>query len=141
MLEGFLNQRKRREEMTPRSRRNKRKHPRINHVLPLKVAANGYDFLTSTQNLSCLGAYCRINKYIPPFTKVSLKLALPISGSKSKKEYSVNCKGVIVRTDDENTGGFNIAIFFNEIKEEQKKKIAEYVNQLLPQESLGFSSQ
>ncbi|MBU1727664.1 MAG: PilZ domain-containing protein [Candidatus Omnitrophica bacterium] len=121
-------------------KKEKREHPRINHTLPLKVAANGFDFITTTQNISCLGAYCHINKYIPPFTRVNLKLTLPISGARIKKEYDVNCKGVIVRTEDEGKGGFNIAIFFNDIKENQKKKISEYVNQFLPQESLKFCS-
>lgn len=110
----------------------RRKHPRLNLELPLKVAANGYDFATSTMNVSCLGAYCRITKYVPPFTKVLVKLALPITTSTEKKNYNMECNGVIVRTEDELSGGFNIAIFFNHIKEGQRKKISEYLSQFLP---------
>ncbi|MBI4981687.1 MAG: hypothetical protein HZC15_00840, partial [Candidatus Omnitrophica bacterium] len=61
--------------------KEKRLHPRIDSALPIKVAANGYDFSTTTQNVSCLGAYCTISKYIPPFTKVLIKLTLPIGKS------------------------------------------------------------
>lgn len=110
----------------------RRKHPRINLELPLKVAANGYDFATSTMNVSCLGAYCRITKYVPPFTRVLVKLALPIMTNAGSKNFNVECNGVIVRAEDELSGGFNIAIFFNRIKEGQRKKISEYLKQFLP---------
>ncbi|MBN2831488.1 MAG: PilZ domain-containing protein [Candidatus Omnitrophica bacterium] len=110
----------------------RRIHPRIDKRLSFKVAANGYGFSTSTKNLSCVGAYCRITKYIPPFTKVMVKLALPIRNNGGDKNYTVNCEGVIVRTEDENRGGFNIAIFFNAIKDEQRKEISKYINQFIP---------
>lgn len=133
MLEGFSGQVQGREEgMRRKSRVERRLHPRIARELPIKVAANGYDFLTTTRNLSCVGTYCHIDKYIPPFTRVMIKLSLPMRGAKNRL---VECKGVLVRTEDEDRGGFNIAIFFNDIKQEQKKKIAEYVNQFISQES------
>lgn len=111
----------------------KRIFPRLEHQLPVRVAANGYDFSTVTQNISCVGAYCRIEKYIPPFTKIALRISLPISNLKNSSKYEkVECKGVVVRTDDEKSGGFNIALFFNEIKESQKQKISRYINQFLP---------
>ena len=113
----------------------RRIHPRINQELPFKVAANGYDFSTSTQNISCVGAYCRIKKYIPPFTKVMVKLMLPIKGKEGGKNYTIDCEGVIVRTEDESKGGFNIAVFFNAIKDEQRKKISRYINQFIPRGS------
>jgi hypothetical protein len=40
---------------------------------------------------------------------------------------------VVVRTEDEDMGGFNIAIFFNDINDSQRQKISRYVNQFLPQ--------
>lgn len=122
--------RQRRKEMK-KSGKERRKHPRIEKQLPIKVVANGYDFATTTQNLSCVGAYCRINKYVPPFTRVMIKLSLPIKTQRGSRSSMVECKGVLVRTDDEDNGGFNIAIFFNDIREEQKKKIAAYVNQFV----------
>jgi len=110
---------------------DRRLHPRIAKSLPIRVAANGYDFTTTTENVSCVGAYCRINKYIPPFTRVMVKLSLPVATKKGGKKVVVECKGVLVRTDDDAYGGFNIAIFFNEIKEYQKKIISQYVNQFI----------
>jgi hypothetical protein len=112
-------------------KQERREHPRIEQKLPIKVAADGYGFVTSTMNVSCVGAYCHINKYIPPFTKVAVKLSLPVATTAGKKNYTVECKGVLVRTEDEQKGGFNIAIFFNEINDDQKKKISQYLNQFL----------
>ncbi len=109
----------------------RRIHPRVSQELPFKVAANGYAFSTSTKNISCVGAYCWIKKYIPPFTKVAVKLTLPVKGKAGSKSYCVDCEGVIVRTQDESKGGFNIAIFFNSIKDAQREKISKYINQFI----------
>lgn len=116
-------------------KKERRLHPRINHGLPVKIAANGYDFITSTQNISCVGAYCHINKYIPPFTKIMVKLTLPAALKKESKGCKVECKGVIVRSEDEAEGGFNIAIFFNDIKDAERQKISKYISKLLLQNS------
>ena len=115
-----------------RPKSERRKYPRIVRRLPIRLAANGYDFETITQNVSCVGAYCHINKYIPPFTKVMIKLSLPIMTDNSKKNYAVECKGVVVRAVDEAKGGFNIAVLFNQIKEGQRKIISRYISQFLP---------
>jgi hypothetical protein len=58
-----------------------------------------------------------------------------MASSVEAERVPVDCKGVIVRTDDESDGGFNVAIFFNDIKEAARNKIAHYVSQFLPQPS------
>jgi len=115
----------------------RRQFPRLEKKLPVKVAANGYDFITNTENISCAGAYCHVDKYVPPFTKVTVRLELPVV-SNGKKDYNVECKGVVVRSEDEERGGFNIAIFFNEINETQKSRISQYISHFSPQNSPGF---
>lgn len=125
--------RKRIREMlkTPERRTN----PRIDHELPVYLTVNGYDFATTTENVSCTGAYCRINKYVPPFTKLAIKMTLPVLSQGKKEKLNVACKGVIVRSEDGNKkNSFNIAIFFNEIKDNQRKKISQYISQFLPKE-------
>ncbi|MDD5282054.1 MAG: PilZ domain-containing protein [Candidatus Omnitrophica bacterium] len=113
-----------------KSVKERRIHPRLEHKLPFNVAVNGYDFSTTTHNISCVGAYCHLDKYIPPFTKISVKLSLP-GKVKADKNAIVECKGVVVRSEDEIRGGFNIAIFFNQMRNEQRKKIAAYISQFL----------
>ena len=110
----------------------RRRYPRVEKKLPLNVAADGYDFVTSSQNISCVGVYCHVNKYIPPFTKIAVKIRLPKNSNVKTTECDVECKGVIVMTEDEKSGGFNIAIFFNEIKSSQRNKISCYLAQFLP---------
>jgi len=121
--------------MTGHTKKERRQYPRIDQRLPLKVVANGYDFATTTQNISCIGTYCHVDKYIPPFTKIMVKLTLPIMDNERNDNCHVECKGVVVRTEDENKGGFNIAVFFNAIKDSQRHKISQYISQLLPQNS------
>lgn len=117
--------------MKKTAKSERRLYPRIEHRIPLKVIANGYDFATSTENVSCVGAYCHINKYVPPFTKVLVKLTLPQDAKETGTHAQVECKGVVVRTLDEHNGGFNVAIFFNHINDQQKKKIANYLRGFL----------
>jgi len=121
--------------MTKQSRIERRRYPRVKKSLPLKIAADGFDFVTSTQNISCLGAYCHLDKYIPPFTKITVKLTLPMmTDNNERRNFLLECKGVVVRTEDEEKGGFNVAIFFNEIKNPQKQKISQYLSQFIPKE-------
>lgn len=125
--------------MKRRKKIEKRQWPRVQQQLSLKVVANGYDFTTTTKNVSCIGAYCHIDKYIPPFTKIMVKLTLPIIMTNSKNNNcDVECRGVVVRTEDGSEGGFNIAIFFNKINDSQRHKISQYLNQFLPQKSPGL---
>lgn len=104
--------------------RERRIHPRIDLQLPLNVAFNGFDITTNTQNLSCLGTYCRIDKYIPPFTRVRVKLDLP-----DNSEKRVECDGVVVRSEDDADGTFDIAIYFNRIQDHCRQKLTDYVSQ------------
>jgi hypothetical protein len=120
-----------------RRKSEKRLHPRLIHSLPVRIAANGYDFSTTTQNISCLGAFCHIDKYIPPFTRIAIKMDLPIASATVRKDYSVECSGVVVRSEDDASKGFNIAIFFNRIKDNQRKIISKYISQFIPKEPQG----
>lgn len=115
--------------MTPRTKSERRQFPRIKAKIPLKVAVNGYDFSTSTHNLSCIGTYCHVNKYIPPFTRISVMISLAHAGEDNlaASNSKFECKGVVVRTDDEEEGGFNIAIFFNQINNSQRQRISRYL--------------
>jgi len=112
-------------------KQERRLNPRIDQKIPISVVTNGYDFVTSTHNISCLGAYCTIDKYVPPFTKVRIKLNLPLSKNGVRENCDVNCTGVVVRSEDDPAGKFNVAIFFNEIKTQPRQKIAQYIKQFV----------
>ncbi|MFC1804759.1 PilZ domain-containing protein [Candidatus Omnitrophota bacterium] len=122
--------------MNRQNSQDRRRSQRIETRLPLNIAFDGYDLTTFTWNVSCTGAYCHINKYIPPFTKIAVRMNLPLNGGQADSaENGVECRGVVVRSVDEERGGFNIAIFFNEINENHKRKINRYVSKSLPASS------
>ena len=115
------------------NKQERRVHPRIDTSLPVRIIANGYDFSTTTHNVSCVGAYCTIQKYIPPFTKLAIKMAIPEQETAATNaKANVECKGVVVRSEDNASGAFNIAIFFNEIKDGEKEKINHYLSRYVP---------
>ena len=110
--------------------KERRKYPRLTRNIPLKVSSSGFDIVTQTKNLSCIGAYCSISKSLPLMTKLKITLLLPekekISGEKSQK---VNCLGVIVRTEKSlQKGQYDIAIFFEQIRERERLKLEDYIN-------------
>ena len=113
--------------MPKATKSERREYPRIAQKLPIALSANGYDFATTTQNISCVGAYCHIDKYVPPFTKVLVKMNIPIAAAGCQ----VSCHGVVVRTEDDRNSGFNVAIFFNQMQDGERKKISRYISQLL----------
>jgi len=108
-----------------------RKHPRINERLQFKLKTNHFDIVTETINLSCIGAYCQANKYIPLMTGLQIVLALPCVDKEDKFEY-IECNGLVVRVEkvsfDANTrNSYNIAIYFSEIEDSEKQKIESFV--------------
>jgi hypothetical protein len=109
----------------------RRRQPRFNERLPFILKAEGFDAVTETINLSCLGAYCQLDKRIPLMTHLEITLALPRGDKKKDFEYVV-CEGVVVRVEE---GGsqlhrgsvYNTAIYFNEIDESDREKIVRSV--------------
>lgn len=116
----------------------RRRHPRLQGNIPLKLSCGDFDIVTETQNLSRNGAYCRVNKYVEPMTKLKICLLLPIKRNHRIVTKKVNCQGIIVRT--ESVPGkdfFNMAIFFNDIQTRDADTIAEFVDTTLNNKSLS----
>jgi integration host factor subunit alpha len=117
-----------------RINRERRRHPRINERLPFTVKAEDFDAVTETINLSCLGAYCQLNKHIPLMTSLKIALALPYGDQGNECGY-VECHGVVVRSEEilskTHLGRvYNTAIYFNEIEESEKEKIADFLKNI-----------
>lgn len=112
----------------------RREHPRLEGNIPVKICSNEFDIVTETKNLSRSGAYCRVNKYIEPMTKLNLHLLLPFKRNNKIITKKVSCKGVIVRTESfPGNDGFSIAIYFNDIQNKDADCIAEYISSTLGQ--------
>ena len=109
----------------------RRRHPRINERLQFRLKTDSFDVVAETTDISCIGAYCQVNKYIPLMTILEIVLGLPYGDEGNELEY-LQCNGVVVRVDKvspdaEVPGAYNIAIFFSDIAEREKQKIMRFV--------------
>lgn len=110
----------------------RRRYPRIEKIITCRVEGDGFDIVTETKNISGIGAYCAVNRYIAPMAKLKINLVLPFVTNHSLKNTDrISCQGVVVRTEPEdkkNLDKYNIAIYFNRISVVNLKKIANYIN-------------
>ena len=117
----------------------RRRHPRTEGILPLKISKKGLDAITETRNISCSGVYCRVNKAVPLMSKIGVTLLLPMHFGKRVSTKKINCNGVVVRSDpaiieEAETAYQNIAIFFTDLSKKDRDSIARYVFQAFKKE-------
>ncbi|MFH1577591.1 MAG: PilZ domain-containing protein [Candidatus Omnitrophota bacterium] len=119
--------------MNSKDSQERRRYPRIARQIPLRIKHEDYDFVSQTRDISCLGAYCTVNKHIPVFSIISIILLLPLQKNRKNTCASVRCKGVVVRIekDPKAHNQYNIAIYFNNLRQSDKAKLSQYVQQYL----------
>lgn len=121
------------------SQHEKRRHARLQKNIAIKFKDANVDFVTETINISCIGAYCQINGYVPILTKLMITLLLPRS-SKIKSAKHITCEGTVVRIERVNDtlepNKYNIAIYFNKIPKNDMKFIDNYVKNNLSSSAL-----
>ncbi|HOD12399.1 MAG TPA: PilZ domain-containing protein [Candidatus Omnitrophota bacterium] len=114
------------------SSKERRRSPRIENNIPLKISSEDFDIVTESKNLSCSGAYCTVSQYLEPMTKLKVQLLLPLRRNNKLSTKKVSCSGVVVRTEPyPQQNNFNVAIYFNDVQDRDKKVIAEYISTLL----------
>ena len=108
----------------------RRRYPRVSKSLAIKLKDREADFVTETKNVSCIGAYCTVNAYVPVLTKLRITLILP-KGRDIKASKPINCEGTVVRIEKCPPGiesnRYNLAIYFNQISKGDMKVIDHYV--------------
>lgn len=118
------------------SQSERRKYPRIQKRISLKVKADSFDLTAETHNISLSGIYCQVDKNIELMTKVGVMLLLPFTHTNGKTiTKQVHCKGVVVRAEEakESNGKFDIAVFFNDMKKTEENAIRQYMASHMPQ--------
>ena len=121
-------------------RTERRKHPRRETVLSLKISKRGLDVITETRNISCSGVYCRVDKPLPIMAKIGITLLLPIQNRRNRvNTEKIRCNGVVVRSEpaivkEADTACQNVAIFFTDLSKKYKDKITQYVLQSFERE-------
>lgn len=112
----------------------KRKHPRLEKNIPVKICSDDMDFVTETTNLSCSGVYCRVNKYVQPMTKLKLHILLPVKKQNKITAKKISCSGVIVRSESiPGNDDFCLAIYFSEMNRRDSTYIFDYIQSVLEQ--------
>ncbi len=115
----------------------KRKYPRVKKRVSFKFRIMDDLISAETLDLSGNGALCRANAFLPPMSRLDVLLALPIG---DKTEY-VSCNGVVVRVekeesaDSDSSDAYQIAIFFEEIEDDERDKILRHINATLSEDS------
>ena len=122
--------------MTQNSSDEKRRHPRVEQSVPLKISTPDADLVAETSNISCSGVYCRVSKFIEPMTKLGVTLLLPVKKGGKTTTRKITCYGVVVRTENiPNQDDFNTAIFFSDIHSKDSRLLGEYVESVLAEKS------
>src|SRR3989338_7267311 len=112
----------------------RRRHPRALERVSLAITESGGEVSAETKNISASGAYCNVDRFIAPMTKLDLRFELPNS---KHQPVRIHCRGVVVRVEpvieNADRGKYNIAVFFNDLAERDRKAIANFVRQRIPQ--------
>ena len=122
----------------PQHGSERRRHPRLEHTVPVKISCEDADIVTETRNISCSGAACQVSKYLAPMTKLKIHLLLPMRRDDKIVTKRVKCEGIVVRTEsvpDEQT--FNSAIFFSDIKPRDSAVIARFVDSVIEEKRVS----
>lgn len=111
----------------------RRKHPRVEEKIPVKIKDETFDAITVTKNISCSGVLCQVEGYFPLLSKVKVVLLLPSEGK--AKARPIYIEGAIVRSEpvklSPDSNFRNIAIFFSKIKRQDTFRISSYINSIL----------
>lgn len=117
------------------SLQDRRRHPRAKGNIPVKICGEEIDAVTETKNLSRSGAFCRVNKYIDPMTKLKIQLLLSYKKNGKAITKKVACEGVIVRIEKAHgEEWYNTAVYFNDIAEKDACAITDYVHCMIHKE-------
>ena len=108
----------------------RRQSPRIAERVPLAITDATTELFAETLNVSASGAYCLLDRFIAPMSKLQLRFEL-FNGSRLVK---VSCSGVVVRVDPvagPNGPRYQTAVFFTELSERNRAAITRFVQRRL----------
>ncbi len=111
----------------------KRKTPRVEEKLPLKVKEGDYRAVVETKNISATGVYFTTEKPLPLMSKVSVTLLLPTHAARNTK---VECSGTVVRiipVPSQEKTIYETAIFFDDITDRAKAIISRHIKKVISQ--------
>lgn len=115
---------------------SKKEGVKVDLALPLKIRDKDESIVTKTINITSSGAYCNTDKPLPLLSKVVLTFLIPHCNKKGKIDRKIECKGTVVRTHpvivDGQTQSYDVAIYFEELNDSDRRFISKYVECHLP---------
>ena len=119
---------------TPKPVLDRRRSIRIAEQLPFRIGLQNYEAEAITVNISVNGALCIVEREIPLMTQLKIALTLPpVSKTSSSKNKTLSMKGVVVRKEkDPSSGKFYVAIYFSDIKPNDRKFLSQFIESRLP---------
>ena len=110
----------------------KRRHLRVDYKIPVKISSDHGEIVTETKNLSCSGAFCRVDQHLEQMTRLKIHLLLPIRKSNKVTTKKITCQGVVVRSQAlEGQDYYDTAIFFSDIASKDSRTIGEFVESMI----------
>ncbi len=106
-------------------------YPRAREDFALRIDDAISIIETRARDISCSGLYCQIKKAIPVMTKVAIFLLLPDPDEGGVGLREIKCRGIVVRSQlgaERDELFHDTAVFFTDLKEDDKERIARYVN-------------
>lgn len=115
--------------------RERRRHKRVQ--LRLQASLEPKDPSVSTPSVAVLdlslgGAYCEMDHFMAPLTKVLLTVDIPAEDMEEGSAGSAICRGVVVRTEPETAGAerYRMGILFTEISRPDREKLQRFLSRL-----------
>jgi hypothetical protein len=105
---------------------DRRRDPRYEKSFSLEVASDSAEGLKAQSiNISTRGLYCKVPRYLQPFSKLRVALDLPFVSRQSER---IDCEGVVVRVDkEEGAGDYRLAIYFLDLDRRSAELIGEFL--------------
>jgi len=108
---------------------DRRRDPRHERSVPLRMGDDTAEGLRAESiNVSTRGLYCKVPRYIQPFSKLKVALDLPFA---DRGSTTVECDGVVVRVDPETeipgAREYRLAIYFLDLDREEARVIESFL--------------
>ena len=114
---------------TPKPVLDRRRSIRVAEKLPFRIGHGNYETEAVTVNISVNGVLCIVDRDIPIMTQLKIALTLPTK----PKPKTVTTKGVVVRKEKDAAGGhFYLAIYFSDIKPNDRQSLSQFIESRLP---------
>ncbi|MDF1553152.1 MAG: PilZ domain-containing protein [Deferrisomatales bacterium] len=109
--------------------KERRREERFRRSVPLRVGHDSVDGVRAESiNISTRGLYCKVTRYVQPFSKTKVCLELPFV---ARDPESMECDGVVVRVEpDVEAPGideYRLAIYFLNLGHRQAELIEDFL--------------